>query len=199
MRGTDGTAPWRGPFRRQLTWRAVSPRGWSSRTKDLASMVTGPVSAALALTAPSRRAAGPGTTQYDLRLFGGKRGRQGRTSGKPAAEVGYSTAARARGRGAASRAPEALTGRAFESFEADGLERLGLLHQVDDLASCRVAQKNRYDFPTLLPAAPSPGGAARVRPSASSGPLPKARASRHHPPGAPWRHGRRVCRCACLS
>ncbi|MGZ3113292.1 hypothetical protein [Streptomyces sp. H62] len=64
--------------------------------------------------------------------------------------MGYSTAARARGRGAASRAPEALTGRAFESFEADGLERLGLLHQVDDLASCRVAQKS----PTSTPSCP---------------------------------------------
>ncbi len=76
------------------------------------------------------------------------------TSGKPAAEVGYWTAAQARGRGVASRALEALTRWAFDTFEGDGLERLELLHQVDNLASCRVAQKSRYDFDTVLPAAP---------------------------------------------
>ncbi|MEU8033063.1 GNAT family N-acetyltransferase [Streptomyces sp. NPDC049099] len=76
------------------------------------------------------------------------------TFGKPAAEVGYWTAAHARGRGVASRALEALTSWAFDTFEADGLERLELLHQVDNPASCRVAQKSRYDLDTLLPAAP---------------------------------------------
>ncbi|RAJ77004.1 RimJ/RimL family protein N-acetyltransferase [Streptomyces sp. PsTaAH-137] len=76
------------------------------------------------------------------------------TSEEPAAEVGYWTAAHARGRGVAARALEALTNWAFDAFEADGLERLDLLHQVDNLASCRVAQKSRYVFDTLLPAAP---------------------------------------------
>ncbi|WP_258017505.1 GNAT family N-acetyltransferase [Streptomyces noursei] len=76
------------------------------------------------------------------------------TSGKPAAEVGYWTAAHARGRGVAPRALEALTSWAFDTFEADGLKRLKLLHQVDNLASCRVAQKSRYDFDSILPAAP---------------------------------------------
>ncbi|MEU0302952.1 GNAT family N-acetyltransferase [Streptomyces sp. NPDC006175] len=79
---------------------------------------------------------------------------KGVTSGKPAAEVGYWTAAHARGRRVASRALEALTNWAFDTFEADGLERLELLHQVDNPASCRVAQKSRYDFDTILPAAP---------------------------------------------
>lgn len=76
------------------------------------------------------------------------------TSGKPAAEVGYWTAAHARGRGVAPRALEALTGWAFATFAADGLERLELLHQVDNLASCRVARKSRYAFESVLPAAP---------------------------------------------
>lgn len=76
------------------------------------------------------------------------------TSGGPAAEVGYWTAAHAWGRGVAPRALEALTGWAFDTFEADGLERLELLHQVDNLASCRVALKSRYDFDSVLPAAP---------------------------------------------
>ncbi|MFF0476333.1 GNAT family N-acetyltransferase [Streptomyces sp. NPDC004284] len=74
--------------------------------------------------------------------------------GRPAAEVGYWTAARARGRGVAPRALEAVTAWAFDSFEVDGLERLELLHQVDNPASCRVAQKSGYDFDRILPASP---------------------------------------------
>ncbi|WP_307847533.1 GNAT family N-acetyltransferase [Streptomyces sp. F63] len=75
-------------------------------------------------------------------------------SGKPAAEVGYWTAPHVRGRGVAPRALEALTAWAFNSFAADGLERLELLHQVDNPASCRVAQKSGYGFDSVLPAMP---------------------------------------------
>ncbi|MER5202586.1 GNAT family protein [Streptomyces sp. NPDC002825] len=74
--------------------------------------------------------------------------------GRPVAEVGYWTAARARRRGMASRALEALTGWAFDTFGADGLQRLELLHQVDNPASCRVAQKSGYAFDSVLPASP---------------------------------------------
>jgi RimJ/RimL family protein N-acetyltransferase len=77
-------------------------------------------------------------------------------AGKSSAEVGYWTAARARGRGVAPRALSALTDWAFETFQADGLERLELLHQLDNLASCRVAEKVRYDFEkTLSPFPPA--------------------------------------------
>ncbi|MFB7651803.1 MULTISPECIES: GNAT family N-acetyltransferase [unclassified Streptomyces] len=96
------------------------------------------------------------------------------SSGKPAAEVGYWTAAHARGRGVAPRALEALTRWAFDTFEADGLERLELLHQVDNRASCRVAQKGRYDFDSVLPAAPPSfprDGHLHVRRLRSSRPL----------------------------
>lgn len=72
----------------------------------------------------------------------------------PKAEVGYWTAAHARGRGTAPRALEALTDWAFDTFAADGLERLELLHQVDNLASCKVARKSRYALGGVLPAAP---------------------------------------------
>jgi RimJ/RimL family protein N-acetyltransferase len=75
-------------------------------------------------------------------------------SGKPSAEVGYWTAAHARGRSVAPRALEVLTGWAFDTFGADGLERLELLHQEDNPASCRVAQKSGYGFDRVLPAAP---------------------------------------------
>ncbi|MGW7241580.1 GNAT family N-acetyltransferase [Streptomyces sp. NPDC054804] len=72
----------------------------------------------------------------------------------PTAEVGYWTAAHARGRGVAPRALQALTGWAFTSFPRDELTRLELLHQADNTASCRVAQKSRYELTALLPAAP---------------------------------------------
>ncbi|MFI6843122.1 GNAT family N-acetyltransferase [Kitasatospora sp. NBC_00085] len=76
------------------------------------------------------------------------------TPGGASAEVGYWTAADARGRGVAPRALEAVTGWAFTAFAADGLVRLDLLHQVDNTASCRVAEKTGYRFASVLPARP---------------------------------------------
>ncbi|MET8436364.1 GNAT family N-acetyltransferase [Streptomyces sp900116325] len=75
-------------------------------------------------------------------------------SGSGAAEVGYWTAARARGRGLAPQAVEALTGWAFAAFADDGLRRLDLVHQEDNRASCRVAVKSGYAFAEILPARP---------------------------------------------
>lgn len=75
-------------------------------------------------------------------------------AGRPVAEVGYWTAARARGRGVAARALETLTAWSFDVFGAVGLERLELLHQLDNPASCRVAEKGGYRFDRLLPSAP---------------------------------------------
>ncbi|MFF2773972.1 GNAT family N-acetyltransferase [Streptomyces sp. NPDC058052] len=74
--------------------------------------------------------------------------------GKPSAEVGYWTAAHARGRGVAPRALGALTAWALETFGPTGLERLELLHQVDNAASCRVAEKCGYAFDRVLPSMP---------------------------------------------
>lgn len=70
----------------------------------------------------------------------------------PTAEVGYWTAAAARGRGVAPRALEALTTWAFRTL--GGLDRLELLHQVDNIASCRVAEKSGYGYEATLPAYP---------------------------------------------
>lgn len=70
------------------------------------------------------------------------------------AEVGYWTAAAARGRGTAPRALGALTTWAFESFAAEGLSRLALIHQVDNPASCRVAEKAGYPLADVLPPHP---------------------------------------------
>ncbi|WP_432107643.1 GNAT family N-acetyltransferase [Streptomyces sp. AA1529] len=76
------------------------------------------------------------------------------SSGKPSGEVGYWTAAQARGRGVAPRALNALTAWSFDAFQATGLECLELLHQVDNLASCRVAEKSGYQFDRTLRSAP---------------------------------------------
>jgi RimJ/RimL family protein N-acetyltransferase len=75
-------------------------------------------------------------------------------AGAPVAEVGYWTAPAARGRGVAPRALEALTDWAFRTYGPEGLGRLELLHQVDNTASCRVAEKCRFLYESTLPARP---------------------------------------------
>ncbi|WP_433343475.1 GNAT family N-acetyltransferase [Streptomyces sp. CA-253872] len=69
----------------------------------------------------------------------------------PQAEVGYWTTRAARGRAVAPRAVEAVTGWAFATR---GLTRLHLLHQEDNTASCRVAEKSGYAFSRVLPPFP---------------------------------------------
>ena len=57
------------------------------------------------------------------------------------AEISYWTAVSARGRGIASAALQAVTAWAFGSFGASGLAKIKLLHDLDNLASCRVAER----------------------------------------------------------
>jgi RimJ/RimL family protein N-acetyltransferase len=66
------------------------------------------------------------------------------------AEVGYWTAAYARGRGVAPQALGSLTRWAFATFP--GVRRLRLLHQVDNTGSCRVAVKSGYPYEQTLAA-----------------------------------------------
>jgi RimJ/RimL family protein N-acetyltransferase len=79
---------------------------------------------------------------------------KGCRAGKDTAEIGYWTAPAARNRGVASGAVELLTAWAFENFDAHGLRRVELLHQQDNLVSCRVAQKSGYALAEVLPADP---------------------------------------------
>ncbi|MFB8032608.1 GNAT family N-acetyltransferase [Streptomyces sp. NPDC056004] len=74
--------------------------------------------------------------------------------GTGSAEVGYWTAAPARGRGVAPLALGALGDWAFEAFAGDELTRLDLMHRLDNEASCRVAEKSGYGFVEVLPAQP---------------------------------------------
>lgn len=69
-------------------------------------------------------------------------------------EVGYWTVAAARGRGVASRALDALTDWAFGTYGDSGLHWLRLLHQVDNVASCRVAGNAGYELHAVLPVRP---------------------------------------------
>lgn len=70
------------------------------------------------------------------------------------AEVGYWTAAAARGRGVAARAVEALSRWALSTQDVVPLDRLELRHAEDNRASCQVAAKCGYVLHGLLPAAP---------------------------------------------
>ncbi|MFJ4437602.1 GNAT family N-acetyltransferase [Streptomyces sp. NPDC088923] len=66
-------------------------------------------------------------------------------------EVGYWTAAAARGAGVATRALRALTTHLREETD---VPEVRLLHQEDNTASCRVAEKSGYAFSHVLPAFP---------------------------------------------
>ena len=69
-------------------------------------------------------------------------------------EIGYWTAADARGRGIAPAAVRAVTAWAFGNFGTECLPRIMLVHDVDNRASCRVAEKSGYPFHELSPANP---------------------------------------------
>lgn len=77
-----------------------------------------------------------------------------RPGGVSRAEVGYWTVAAARGRGVASRALAVLSDWGFAAFGDAGPDRLELVHQVDNAASCRVAHKCGYALAGELPPAP---------------------------------------------
>jgi RimJ/RimL family protein N-acetyltransferase len=69
-------------------------------------------------------------------------------------EIGYWTAANARGRGIAPAAVRAVTDWAFRNFGGEHLPGIMLVHDVANLASCRVALKSGYPFRELSPAKP---------------------------------------------
>jgi RimJ/RimL family protein N-acetyltransferase len=69
-------------------------------------------------------------------------------------EIHYWTAAAARGRGIAPGAVRAVTTWAFSRFGAERLPSIMLVHDVDNPASCRVAEKSGYTFHELSPANP---------------------------------------------
>ncbi|MDI2129297.1 GNAT family N-acetyltransferase [Yinghuangia seranimata] len=115
-----------------LRWLDVQWRGWDSGNRY-----------SLAVFEPDDGPAGPRLVANVVVKNVATRGSMG--------EVGYWTAGHSRGRGVAPRAVEALTAWAFAEFD---LEALDLLHQIDNTASCRVAEKAGYVFDEVLPALP---------------------------------------------
>jgi RimJ/RimL family protein N-acetyltransferase len=69
-------------------------------------------------------------------------------------EIGYWTAADARGRGIAPAAVRAVTDWAFSRFGPELLPGIMLVHDLNNAASCRVAGKSGYPFRELSPARP---------------------------------------------
>ena len=69
-------------------------------------------------------------------------------------EISYWTAAGARGLGIAPAAVRAMTRWAFGFFSSDGLPLILLVHDLDNAASCRVAEKSGYEFSEISPANP---------------------------------------------
>ena len=78
----------------------------------------------------------------------------GRIGERETAEIGYWTAVAARGRGVAPAAVRAATDWALDMFAGSILRQIMLVHDVDNPASCRVAEKAGYPFRELSPANP---------------------------------------------
>lgn len=69
-------------------------------------------------------------------------------------EVGYWTAAHARGQGVAPRALGAVCAWAFQLPRTRPLDGLKLIHAIGNLASCRVAAKAGFTLAEVLPPLP---------------------------------------------
>jgi RimJ/RimL family protein N-acetyltransferase len=78
----------------------------------------------------------------------------GRIGERGTAEIGYWTAVAARGRGVAPAAVTAVTDWVLDAFRGTGLRRIMLVHNDDNPASCRVAEKSGYPFQEFSPANP---------------------------------------------
>jgi hypothetical protein len=64
------------------------------------------------------------------------------------------TALTSRHHGIATAAPVAVTGWASDPFGGDALRRIEFVHDLDNIASCRVAEKSGYAFREMSPANP---------------------------------------------
>jgi RimJ/RimL family protein N-acetyltransferase len=82
------------------------------------------------------------------------RDENGRVGERETAEIGYWTAVAARGRGIAPAAVRAVTDWVFDAFAGANPRQIMLVHDVDNPASCRVAEKARYPLRELSPANP---------------------------------------------
>jgi RimJ/RimL family protein N-acetyltransferase len=79
---------------------------------------------------------------------------EGRLGQRETGEIGYWTAVEARGRGVAPAAVRAVTAWAFETFGPASLRQIMLVHDIDNPASCRVADKAGYPYKEFSPGRP---------------------------------------------
>jgi RimJ/RimL family protein N-acetyltransferase len=96
----------------------------------------------------------PGERPIRAALPGEGQPRTGPAYERETAEIGYWTAVAARGRGIAPAAVRAVTDWVFDAFAGASLRQVMLVHDVDNPASCRVAEKAGYPFRELSPANP---------------------------------------------
>jgi RimJ/RimL family protein N-acetyltransferase len=131
---------WTGPTDGQdaVDWLASQDRGWAQ-----GGWLT---FAVLAEAAPGYGLAG----HVSLK----NRDDEGRLGERETGEIGYWTAVGARGRGVAPAAVRAVTAWAFETFGPAGLRQIMLVHNIDNPASCRVADKAGYPYKEFSPARP---------------------------------------------
>jgi RimJ/RimL family protein N-acetyltransferase len=137
---------WTGPRDEQEAreWLAGQDRGW--RDGDWLTFVVLEVAETGDPAATQRRLAG------HVALKNREAG--GRVGEKETAEIGFWTAAGLRGRGIAPAAALAVTAWAFDKLGAAAMRQIMLVHDVDNPASCRVAEKAGYPLKELSPAKP---------------------------------------------
>lgn len=122
-----GQQKWTGPHNEEeaAVWLSGQERGWEG----------GDWLTFAVLDAPENRVVGH---------VGLKNRNGGQLGTGERGEIGFWTAADARGRGIAPAAARAVTEWAFTSFGAAGLPSIMLVHDLDNPASCRVAAKSGY-------------------------------------------------------
>ena len=143
----DGAQRWTGPTGEHdaAEWLAGQDRGWRDGDWLTFAVLEADAGAGYALA---------GHLALENRLDGGRVGE------RETGEIHYWTAVAARGRGVAPSAVRAVTNWAFDAFGArgtsgaGGLREIMIVHDIDNPASCRVAEKAGYPFREVSPAKP---------------------------------------------
>jgi len=140
---------WTGPRNEQQAdhWLAGQDRGW--RDGDWLTF-------AVLEAAGTGGAAQAESTGYRLAGHVALKNREagGSVGEKETAEIGFWTAVGSRGRGVAPAAVRAVTAWAFDTLGGAGMREIMLVHDLDNPASCRVAEKAGYPFREISPARP---------------------------------------------
>jgi RimJ/RimL family protein N-acetyltransferase len=136
----EGAQRWTGPTDEHEAdqWLAGQDRGW--RDGDWLTFAVLEVGGGGHVLA--------GHVAFENRLDGGRIGE------RETGEIHYWTAPAARGRGVAPAAVLAVTDWVVDAFGASSLRQIMAVHDIDNPASCRVAEKAGYPFEMFSPANP---------------------------------------------